>query len=118
MGIVISVGKKPEEIWIAQNWVYRWMVGLVEENYPSEPDILEELRMAEHINGISLELLAKEDIQLSKKISKTVRQVSQGIASGHYTVPGTDEYHQLISEDSMKGLFAELVKILDVTDTW
>jgi len=118
MTILISIGRKKEEIWTIQSWIYRWLVRLIENKYPNEKDVIEDLKMGEIFNGTSLDLTAKDNLELAKKTSTIVKETALEIASGKHVLVDDDGNPDPDSQEQVERLFAKLAKMLEVTDTW
>jgi hypothetical protein len=76
MSGVIAYGNSPEQVWLVAGWAFRAFLDDLSCADPTDAKYSGAIRQAEALNGLHINLLAKDDSELAKKLMKNIEQVA------------------------------------------
>lgn len=85
MSCAISVGDRAEQIWMIKNTIYSQFVDLVKLRC-SDQEAVSRIVVSEYTNGISLDLLWKENPAMALRVGGALRSVAAEVAAGTLSV--------------------------------
>jgi hypothetical protein len=98
-----------------KSFLYAQFVDLVLQGHQNDDAISWHLRVSICTNGISLDRLLREDVNIAERVTRRLREVAQEVASGFHVLLDDmhDEEVQPTEQKKRRDHFKELVDMLD-----
>ena len=107
MAVTISVSDSSSDVWMVQNRVYSEFSRLVIERNGHDPEVVNNLEMAEAFGGVSLDVVCKDQPDLAIRLRDAFRAVAEDIGCGAVTLPGA-----VPDDAAIRSKFSELSVLL------
>ena len=94
MSVTISASDNDQDIWMVANWAFRELAARVAQHPDADQDVQERFRLAEMVNGLSLDdLPAATQKQIASILIDTARDMA-----GELERPSDDNHDALFAE--------------------
>lgn len=110
MAYIISISDQAEEMWMLKNTAFAEFALILYERYRHDPEVCEQISIAEAIHGLALEGLYAERPTLALRVRDALRDVASSIATGQCAL---FSYPSEEIAAGFKQSFVELVELLD-----
>jgi hypothetical protein len=83
---VISISKRPEDIWGIRNAIYEWFVALSIQRFGSDARVTEALKQSQYFQALSLEAMRREDPAFASVLTDSLLVIAREIAEGKHAL--------------------------------
>lgn len=103
MTIAISISPAPDDIWAIQDGIYELVLESVQQRFLVDPEVVEQVYLAQVTNGVALDLLYRNEGTLALRVRDALKSVAEELGNNP----------ELIAEARVRDALLGLVKMLE-----